>query len=44
MTFTTLVQKFAIATSAIAAASFVAAAPAQALVIGQWNSMIPTPR
>jgi hypothetical protein len=34
MTFTTLAQKFAIATGAIAAASFVAAAPAQALSIG----------
>lgn len=34
MTFTTLTQKLAIATSAIAAASFAAAAPAQALSIG----------
>jgi hypothetical protein len=34
MTFATLTQKFAIATSAIAAASFAAAAPAQALSIG----------
>jgi hypothetical protein len=37
MTFTTLTQKLAIATGAIAAASFVAAAPAQALVLGQYN-------
>jgi hypothetical protein len=43
MTFTTLTQKLAIATGAIAAASFVAAAPAQAAVIGQWNFNSVTP-
>ncbi len=37
MTFATLSQKLAIATGAIAAASFLAAAPAQALELGKYN-------
>jgi hypothetical protein len=37
MTFTTLAQKFAIATGAIAAASFVAAAPANAALLGRYT-------
>jgi hypothetical protein len=37
MTFATLTQKIAFTASTIAVAGFVAAAPAQAATIGQWN-------